>query len=68
MTDATPQEATEHTRAFLVSAADRLPPDDLTDAERARRGLIATLADPAIVDGDGNPAWNTSATAGSGAC
>ncbi len=61
MTDATPQEATEHTRAVLASAADRLPPDDLTDAERARRGLIATLADPAIVDGDGNPAWDTSA-------
>ncbi len=61
MTDATANEATDHTRVVLASAADRLPPDDPTDAERAERGLIATLEDPAIVDRDGNPAWNTSA-------
>jgi alkyl sulfatase BDS1-like metallo-beta-lactamase superfamily hydrolase len=60
MTDTPSNAATEHTRAVLASVADRLPPDDLTDAERAQRGLIARLADPAIVDVNGNPAWDTS--------
>lgn len=38
-----------------------LPFDDTTDFDDADRGLLGTLADPVIRDGDGNTVWDASA-------
>jgi alkyl sulfatase BDS1-like metallo-beta-lactamase superfamily hydrolase len=53
--------ASEATIAAQRAAAAALPPGDGTDAAFARRGFIATRADPIIRAADGRPVWNLAA-------
>jgi alkyl sulfatase BDS1-like metallo-beta-lactamase superfamily hydrolase len=56
-----PKPATEATRAANAQVAAVLPLDDPTDAELARRGLIATHPSGRIERADGRAAWDTAA-------
>jgi alkyl sulfatase BDS1-like metallo-beta-lactamase superfamily hydrolase len=56
-----PKLATEATRAANAQVAAVLPLDDPTDAELARRGLIATHPSGRIERADGRAAWDTAA-------
>lgn len=57
------QEASETTRNANAALLDYLPFDDQTDFENARRGLIATLDDPVIVNEAGDPVYDAGAFA-----
>ncbi|QDH34485.1 alkyl sulfatase dimerization domain-containing protein [Porphyrobacter sp. YT40] len=53
-----PAPASPTTRAAQAEAATRLPPEGTRDAEAARRGFLATRADPVILSAEGKPVWN----------
>ena len=56
-----PKAASAATVAAQRASAANLPPDDCQDAEFARRGFVATRADPLIRAADGHPVWNLDA-------
>ena len=56
-----PKPATPETVAAQRAAAAALPPEDGRDAEFARRGFVATRADPVIKAADGRIVWNLGA-------
>lgn len=58
-----PKPASPATVAAQRSVAAALPPDGTRDEDFARRGFIATLADPQIMDDKGNVVWNLDAYA-----
>ena len=51
-------EATEATRAYNQTIADRLPLDDQGDVTDARRGFLAAIEEDAILNADGNIVWS----------
>ncbi|MEM1391320.1 MAG: MBL fold metallo-hydrolase, partial [Pseudomonadota bacterium] len=51
-------EATEATRAYNQTIADRLPLDDQGDVIDARRGFLAAIEDEAILNADGDVVWS----------
>jgi alkyl sulfatase BDS1-like metallo-beta-lactamase superfamily hydrolase len=54
-----PKPATDATREVNSVYRKGLPFDDTKDFEDARRGLIASLPDPAIIRNDqGGPVWD----------
>lgn len=59
--DLNPKNASAATRAAQDAAAKALPVEDGRDAEFAKRGFIATRADPVIRNAQGKPVWNTAA-------
>ena len=56
-----PKAASPATIAAQQQAAKGLPAEDGRDAEFARRGFIASLADPIIRNKKGQPVWNLAA-------
>jgi alkyl sulfatase BDS1-like metallo-beta-lactamase superfamily hydrolase len=56
-----PKPASPATIAAQQQAAKGLPVEDGRDAEFARRGFIASLADPIIRNKKGQPVWNLAA-------
>lgn len=52
--------ATLATQAANTAVAERLPLTDPRDFEDARRGLVAQLDDPKILNPDGSVAWDSS--------
>jgi alkyl sulfatase BDS1-like metallo-beta-lactamase superfamily hydrolase len=50
--------ATEATKAANAALAARLPIADQADFENARRGLLAQIAEPQILNEDGSVAWD----------
>lgn len=52
--------ATAATEAANAAVAERLPLTDPQDFEDARRGLVAQLDDPKILNPDGSVAWDAS--------
>lgn len=58
-----PKEASAATKAAQDAATKALPMEDGRDAEFAKRGFIATRADPVIRKAKGEPVWNTAAYA-----
>ena len=40
---------------------DSLPFDDVADVEAARRGLVAPLKSPQVLDANGNLVWDVGA-------
>ncbi len=58
----TPQ-ASPATRAAQARTMAQLPPEGTRDAEAARRGFLATRADPVILSAAGKPVWNLDAYA-----
>jgi alkyl sulfatase BDS1-like metallo-beta-lactamase superfamily hydrolase len=42
-------------------AMDSLPFDDVADVEAARRGLVAPLKSPQVLDANGNLVWDVGA-------
>ena len=57
----TPKAASAATVAAQRAVVAALPADNGQDAEFARRGFIATRADPLIRAADGRPVWNLDA-------
>ena len=57
----TPKAASAATVAAQRAVAATLPADDGQDAEFAKRGFVATRADPLIRAADGRPVWNLDA-------
>ena len=53
-------EASDETAAHNAAVAERLPLDDQTDFEDARRGLLAQLEDD-ILNEDGSVSWSVEA-------
>ena len=53
-----PKPASALTAAAQQEAAKSLPPEDGRDAEFAKRGFLATRADPLIRSKAGKPVWN----------
>ncbi|KPP89739.1 alkyl/aryl-sulfatase [Erythrobacter sp. HL-111] len=58
-----PKPASPATIAAQRESAASLPPDGTRDADFARRGFLATRADPVIRDASGQPVWNLDAYA-----
>lgn len=56
--DLSPKPASAATIAAQARARAALPADDGADLEFARRGFVATLADPVIRDAKGTAIWN----------
>lgn len=61
--DSGPKAASPATVAAQQAVAASLPQDDGRDAEFARRGFIASRADPVIVNAKGKPVWQLDAYA-----
>jgi alkyl sulfatase BDS1-like metallo-beta-lactamase superfamily hydrolase len=49
---------TEHTARANAAVLDQLPFDDRSDFENARRGHLASLEPPIVLDAGGNEVWN----------
>jgi alkyl sulfatase BDS1-like metallo-beta-lactamase superfamily hydrolase len=60
---ASPDPASEATRARQRAVIATLPPERTRDAADSRRGFLATRKDPVILAPDGKPVWNLDAYA-----
>lgn len=58
---ATAAPPTDATIASQEASRSALPPEGMRDADFARRGFVATLADPLIRNAAGAPVWNLAA-------